>query len=120
MRKLTRFKQDELYSSPSDTVGLYLVVTKLDKTEYVFDAEFLKLIRYALTTFCTSEMSADQLALFLAYIDAFNGVAPFTAVTSALDEELVNITMSVEYASASSCGNAELFSFPLYGVDINL
>lgn len=120
MRKLTRFKQEETYSSPADTAGLYLVVPRLDKTVYVFDAGFMHLIRYALTSFCTSEMSASQAELFLAYIDAFNGVAPFTDVTSSLDEELVNLALCADGASEVVCGNATSFTYVACGVDINL
>jgi len=120
MRKLTIFKQAIAYASPSDTAGLYLVVNRLDKIVYVFDPAFIHLIRYAMATFCTSEMSAEQLALFLAYIDAFNGVTAFTALTSSLDEVLVNLALSIEDASALTCGQSASFEYALIGVDINL
>jgi len=69
VRKLTQFKKTMTYANPSDTAGLYLVITMLDKTTYLFDAAFIHLIRYALTSFCTSEMTSEQLDLFLDYID---------------------------------------------------
>ena len=120
MRKLTIFKQAEAYSSPTDTVGLYIVITRLDKLIYVFDAGFIHLIRYAMATFCTSEMSTEQSALFLTYIDAFNGVAPYTSLTRALDDELVQLALCVEDGSDYACGEALTFTFAPCGVDINL
>lgn len=120
MRKLTRFKQAEVYSNPTDAAGLYVVTTRLDKLIYVFDLQFIHLIRYAMATFCTSEMSIEQSALFLTYIDAFNGVAPFTSVTRALDDELFNLALCIEDGSDYACGEALTFTFAPCGVDINL
>jgi hypothetical protein len=120
MRKLTKFKQDEVYASPTNAAGLYVVITRLDKKVYIFDEAFIHLIRYALATFCTSEMSPGQLAVFLNYIDAFNGGTPFTSVTRALDDELLNIGLSVEDGSLYACGEALFFTFAPNGADINL
>jgi hypothetical protein len=120
MRKLTKFKQDEVYASPSNAAGLYVVITRLDRLIYVFDEAFISLIRYAMATFCTSEMSTEQLALFLTYIDAFNGGTSFTSVTRALDDELLNLGLSVEDGSVYACGEASFFTFAPNGVDINL
>lgn len=120
MRKLPHFKRDTAYASPVDTAGLYAVVNRLDKTVYVFDAAFIHLIRYALATFCTSEMSSEQLEVFLAYIAAVQGIEPFTDVGSALDEELVKLSLCVEDASAVVCGNSISFTYVACGTDINL
>lgn len=120
MNKLTRFKQAEVYSIPSDAVGLYVVITRLDKKVYLFDESFIHLIRYALATFCTSEMSLEQSEVFLTYINAFNGVAPFTPLTRALDNELVSLALCDEDGTNYACGEAELFNFAPCGEDINL
>lgn len=120
MRKLSRFKQDALYKNPTDTVGLYVVITRLDKRVYVFDAAFIHLIRYALATFCTSEMSSEQLEVFLVYVDAVNGTAPFSEISLALDEELVRLALCVEEESGYTCGNSVSFTYVACGVDINL
>ena len=120
MRKLTRFKQAGPYASSADTAGLYLAITRLDKIVYVFDEDFIKLIRYSLSTFCTSEMSTEQEALFLSYVRAFNGVAGFTDLTRALDNKLLELGLCVEDGTNYACGEAEFFTFTPCGVDINL
>ena len=120
MRKISRFKIGTAYSNPTDTTGLYAVVTRLDKIIYIFDPAFIHLIRYALATFCTSEMSTEQLDVFMDYIEAFNGTAPFTDITRALDEELVKIALCTEDESGYACGNSPSFTYIACGVDINL
>lgn len=120
MRKLSQFKAGVAYSNPTDTAGLFAVITRLDKIVYAFDATFIHLIRYALATFCTSEMSSEQLTLFLEYIEAVNGTAPFTPVTKALDGKLVDIALCIEDASDIVCGRSTLFTYVACGVDINL
>jgi hypothetical protein len=65
-------------------------------------------------------MSEQQRELFLTYIDAFNGIAPFTDITSSLDEELVNLTLCLDDASEVVCGNSASFTYEACGIDINL
>lgn len=120
MRKLTKFKQAAAYTTSLDTAGLYLVVYMLGSRGYVFDPTFIHLIRYALTTSYTTEMSVRQSELFLAYIDAVNGVIPFTAITSSLDKTLVNLALCVDDGTTAVWGDSSNFTYAPCGVDINL
>jgi hypothetical protein len=113
MRKLAKFKQEGVYVNPVDTKGLYAVIELLDRTVYVFDEEFIHLVRYALATSDTSEMSKEQRSLFMSYITDANSGA-FTTLTRALDTALANLTLGVAY------GNAATFTYAPSGVDINL
>jgi len=108
------------YTKTVDTQGLYSSVDDLEGTTYIFDANFIHLVRYGLSTFCTSEMTTEQLNLFEEYIDAVNQITLFTPITSALDKELVDISLCREDIGVIVCGNAELHTYADCGTDINL
>ena len=106
--------------SNADTLGLYIVDTRMDGQYFIFDEGFLHLVRYALSTSCLSEFSTSQLEFFLQYIAAVNGEIYHTEATAALDYELVIISLCIDQTNLISCGNATLHTYVACGTDINL
>ena len=108
------------YIKDADTLGLYSTLVTLEGTTYLFDTYFMHLVRYALSTFCISEMNVEQVNLFTTYIAAVNKEVAHTDITLALDKELVDITICREDAGVIVCGNAALHIYDTCGTDINL
>jgi 23S rRNA maturation mini-RNase III len=109
------------YSKTANTLGLYAVIENLDGFSFLWDANFTHLVRYALTTFCVSEMTVLQKELLQQYVAAVNQEIAHTDVTLSLDEHLTDIAQCVDNSTeVIVCGNADLHTYVACGVDINL
>ncbi len=81
-----------------NTLGLYVTVPMLGTSKLIFDAQFIHLTRYALSTGHTSEFTAVQLEFFTEWLEyqvaLMNGVTTHSpdSPINAFDDELVNIS----------------------------
>jgi len=121
MRKASSALVGTGYRKTADTLGLYAKVENLDGFSFIWDAGFIHLVRYGLSTFCISEMTILQKDLFQHYVAAVNQEVAHSDATSSLDRHLADIAQDVDHSTdVIVCGNASLHTYIAYGVDINL
>lgn len=109
------------YNNVLNTRGIYTKVENLDGFSFLWDAEFTHLARYALSTFCISEMSNIQKELFQQYVAAVNQEVAHNFATLSLDQHLADIAQCVDHSTdVIVCGNADLHTYVACGVHINL
>ena len=97
-----------------NTMDLFITENKLGYTKYIFDGNFIHLIRYALSTDCISEFSEEQLELFTNWLNysvaLLNGQEPMEQddVVVQLDALLVRLTDCTPEPFPIVCGNSNL------------
>ncbi len=100
-----------------DTLGLYITEQKLGYIKYNFAPEFVHLVRYALSTDCISEFTAEQFNFFqnwLYYnVALMNDEVPYLdddPVVS-FDQEMIKITECIPDPGEVTCGNSILHTY---------
>lgn len=100
-----------------NTLGLFIAEPRLGYTKYIFDPEFIHLVRYAVSTDCISEMTGDQAKFFTDWLEystaLINGFAsyPVDSPIVAFDHELINISECIDTSDQINCGNSILHEY---------
>lgn len=95
-----------------NTLGLYVTEQRLGYIQYTFDAGFIHLVRYALSTLCISEFTTEQFKFFenwLYYnVALMNDEIPYLdddPVVS-FDQVMTKITECIPDDGEIICGNS--------------
>lgn len=100
-----------------NTLGLYVAEERLGYTKYIFDAQFMHMARYAISTDCISEFTEHQLKFFMDWLNyqvalMNNSVSyPTDSPIVAFDRELVNIGECIDTTDQIICGNSLLHEY---------
>jgi hypothetical protein len=106
----------ECISYPN-TLGLFIAEQRLGYVKYIFDTDFLHLVRYALSTDCISELNEQQLDLFMTWVNYNTALMNDESYylrddpVLSLDKELIKITECIPDPGEIICGNAELHTY---------
>lgn len=103
MKKTSKYLHNLTCVATQNTSGMYLIEPRFGYNVYLWDTDFIHLIRYALSSGCITQMSAQQLELLeLLIVNMTNGVE--YSVTDALSDTLYRITSCMPLTEGVDCG----------------
>ena len=100
-----------------NTFDLFVEEPRLGYSKFIFDAEFIHLTRYAISTECITEFTETQLEFFLDWIEYNNALMrsempyPENDPLFSFDREIIKIAECIPDPGEIICGNSDLHTY---------